>query len=144
MKKFETFDHSVSIITVERQGKKYAMTCAWATQVGYEHLVCLIGSQSLTGRNIQKGDVIGISVLTKKQVELANRIGETHSNEVDKFKDTFNYEGVNCYRNARRVLKCLVEDVLHLKDIEEDNLVFAKIIDEKELNNDEILHMSDM
>ena len=38
----------------------------------------------------------------------------------------------------------MVEDVLHLKDIEEDNLVFAKIIDEKELNNDEILHMSDM
>ena len=85
-----------------------------------------------------------ISVLTKKQAELANRVGETHSNEVDKFKDTFNYEGVNCYHNARRVLKCLVEDVLHLKDIEEDNLVFAKIIDEKELNNDEILHMSDM
>ena len=52
--------------------------------------------------------------------------------KVDKFKDTFNYEGVNCYHNARRVLKCLVEDVLHLKDIEEDNLVFAKIIDEKE------------
>lgn len=27
MKKFETFDHSVSIITVEKQEKKYAMTC---------------------------------------------------------------------------------------------------------------------
>lgn len=78
MKKFETFDHSVSIITVEKQGKKYAMTCAWATQVGYEHLVCLIGSQSLTGKNIQKGDVIGISVLQKSklnlQIELVKRI----------------------------------------------------------------------
>lgn len=54
------------------------MTCAWATQVGYEHLVCLIGSQSLTGKNIQKGDAIGISVLTKSKlnlpIELVKRI----------------------------------------------------------------------
>lgn len=144
MKKFATFDHSVSIITVEKNGKKYAMTCAWATQVGYEHLVCLIGSQSLTGKNINKADNIGISVLSKSQVELANKVGENHSNEIDKFEDTFDYKGVICYNNAIRVLKCRVEDVLHLKDIEEDNLIFVKIIDEKELNKQDVLHMSDM
>lgn len=70
MKKFETFDHSVSIITVEKQEKKYAMTCAWATQVGYEHLVCLIGSQSLTGKNIQKGEKSKLNL----PIELVKRI----------------------------------------------------------------------
>ena len=84
---FKAVDHSVNVIAFEKQGKKYAMTCAWAMMVDYDKLVCLIGAQSVTGKNICKNDFIGVSALNKKQKDIAERLGETHSDETDKLKD---------------------------------------------------------
>jgi hypothetical protein len=42
--------------------------------VDYDKLICLIGSQSVTGKNIAKNDFIGVSALNKKQKDIAERL----------------------------------------------------------------------
>lgn len=69
--KYKAFDHGVNIITLEKNHQKMAMTCAWAMQVDYDKILCLLGSQSVTGNTIKKGDYIGISVLGISQKEIA-------------------------------------------------------------------------
>ena len=89
--KYKAFDHGINIITLEKNHQKMAMTCAWAMQVDYDKILCLLGSQSVTGNTIKKGDYIGISVLGISQKEIAEAIGDCHSNEVDKFA-TYHFE----------------------------------------------------
>ncbi|MEI3526738.1 MAG: hypothetical protein V8R15_01340 [Bacilli bacterium] len=52
--KYKAFDHGVNIITLEKNYQKMAMTCAWAMQVDYDKILCLLGSQSVTGNTIKK------------------------------------------------------------------------------------------
>lgn len=141
---FRAMDHSVTVVAYEKGGKKYAMTCAWAMMVDYDKILCLLGSQSTTAKNIKKNDFVGVSTLNKNQKDLALRLGENHSEEVyklsgiEKSQDdtaiTINY--------ACRKMICRVIDVYHLPKIEEDSLVYLEII-EKEENGNNFLHMSD-
>ena len=62
--RYKAFDHGVNIITLEKNHQKMAMTCAWAMQVDYDKILCLLGSQSITGNTIKKGDYIGISAVS--------------------------------------------------------------------------------
>lgn len=128
---FSAFNHSVSVVGFVRNEHKYCMTCAWAMQTGYDKVLLLIGSQSVTGSKILKGDIIGVSALSIYQKDIALRIGEAHSDEVDKL------EGIQ-YKisqdaiyimNASRIMKIKVLDILHLPGIEEDNLVYGQIVD---------------
>ena len=142
---FRAVDHSVTVIAYEKQGKKFAMTCAWAMMVDYDKLLCLIGSQSITGKNICKNDFIGVSALNKKQKDIAERLGDSHSNENDKLKglEVEHNDTAIIIKRASRQMICRVIDIIHLPGIEEDNLVYLQIVESEEYN-DNFLHMSEM
>ena len=95
--------------------------------------------------NIEKGDIIGVSVLNKNQVDVASTLGDKHSDEVDKFEG-LDYEVKDTailINNASRKMVCKVIDVLHLEGIEVDNLLYLNIVSTEE-NEDNFLHYSDL
>ena len=142
---FRAMDHSVTVVAYEKGGKKYAMTCAWAMMVDYDKILCLLGAQSTTAKNIKKNDFIGVSTLNKNQKELAIRLGENHSEEVYKLSgiEKSQDDTAITINQACRTMICRVLDVYHLPKIEEDSLVYLEIV-EKEENGDNFLHMSDI
>ena len=139
------YDYSVSVIAFKKEDKKYGMTCAWFMPADYDKMLCLLGTQSVTGHNIQKGDIIGMSILSADQADVANKMGDKHSNEVDKFIG-LDYEfkdSAILVNNASRKMVCKVIDVLHLDGIEADNLIYLNILSNEE-NNDNFLHYSNV
>lgn len=142
---FRAMDHSVTVVAYEKNGKKYAMTCAWAMMVDYDKILLLLGAQSTTAKNIKKNDFIGVSTLSKNQKELALRLGENHSEEVYKLSgvEKSQEDTAITIDKACRSMICRVLDVYHLPKIEEDSLVYLEII-EKEEHGDNFLHMSDI
>ena len=142
---FHAMDYSVSVLAYEKKGQKYGMSCAWGMQVDYDKLVFLLGSQSQTGKNVKIGDIIGVSVLDHEQKNLALHFGDNHSLETDKFKGIpFEQEGsAIIFPNSARKLICEVIDILHLKEIEEDTLLYVRIKKSSELGN-QFLHYGDL
>ena len=125
----KAFNYGANAVCFLKNNHKYGMICAWATQVDYDKIIMLLGSQSVTGRNIEKGDIIGVSVLSEKQVDVMNALGYNHSNEVDKFKniDYTLTDTAILIDNASVRMVVEVLDVIHLNGIEEDNLVYGLI-----------------
>ena len=137
------YDYSVSVIAYQKNDNKYGMTCAWFMPADYDKMLCLLGTQSVTGHNIQKGDIIGMSILSANQADVANKMGDKHSNEVDKFIG-LDYEvkdSAILVNNASRKMVCKVIDVLHLEGIEADNLIYLNILSNEE-NDSDFLHYS--
>ena len=135
------FDYSVSVIAYKKEDQNFGMTCAWFMPADYDKLLCLLGTQSVTGHNIKKGDIIGVSILGSNQGDIANKIGDKHSNEVDKFIDV-DYEIKDTailINSAPRKMICKVIDVLHLEGIEADNLIYLNILNNEE-NGEDFLH----
>lgn len=83
---FKALDHSVNIIAYRKDNKNYAMCCAWSMMADYDKLLCLLGSQSITGKSIKKEDIIGVSSLQKNQKSIALKLGEGHSGQMDKLE----------------------------------------------------------
>lgn len=138
-------DYSVSVIALKKNERNYGMTCAWFMPVDYDKLVCLLGTQSKTGHAIGKGDIIGVSVLNENQVNIANILGDKHSDEVDKLEG-LDYEIKDTailINNASRKMVCKVIDVLHLEGIEVDNLIYLNILSTEE-NDEPFLHYSNV
>ena len=127
---FTAFNYGANVLAFEKNNMKYAMTCAWAMQVDYDKVVCLLGSQSVTGKAIEKGDIVGLSALNEKQENIAFKIGETHSDQCNKFEGIdYKQDGSAIYINdSTKIMKLEIIDVLHLAEIEEDNLVYGRII----------------
>ena len=140
-------DHSVNIVGIEKNSRKYAMCMAWATQVAEDKLICAIGPQSATGKVIENGDIIGFSNLTKAQTSVAFQFGdvEKHSDAVDKLGGIdYRMDGSAIIINgARAEIKGKVIDILHLKDIEAENIIYIQILEGKQ-NEGEPLHISDL
>lgn len=145
MENKKIIDHGVHVIAYIKDNKKYAMTCAWSMLCDYDKILMLLGSQSVTGKNLKKGDVVGFSALSCDQVFEAMTIGDKHSDDVDKLDGIkINIDGAAItIADASSESVCVVEDILHLKGIENDNLVYLKIKSCKD-NNDNFLHMSDL
>lgn len=131
---FMAFNHSVNVVGFIRNNKKYCMTCAWAMQVDYDKVMLLLGSQSVTGQKILKGDIIGVSALSKYQKDIALQIGDGHSDEINKLVGVQHQvsEDAIYILNASRLMKVRVIEVMHLKGIEEDNLIYGEIIEKVE------------
>ena len=137
-------DHSVNVISFEKNGKYYSMCCAWSMNVDYDKVVALLGAQSITGKNILKGDIIGFASLEKNEKDIDLKIGENHSDSENKL------EGINIEKkgssiticNAKSECICEVIDVLHLDEIEEDNLIYLRVLSSK-INDGCFLHMED-
>lgn len=134
-----------NVISYEKIGVKYAMVCAWTTMVDFDKIVMLLGSQSVTGKNLFVGDYVGVSALASDQMDACLRLGSTHSDEDNKFKGVpyTNDHGVITIDGAKNRMVC---EVLKIEELEEgDRLVSLRIdsyIEDKEksfLHLDEVL-----
>ena len=122
-------NYGANAVCFKKNERKYGMICSWATQVDYDKIVMLLGAQSVTGKNIAKGDIVGVSVLSTMQEDVMNTLGNDHSDEVDKF-EKLDYTLVDTailINDASVTMVVEVIDVLHLAGIEEDNLVYGLI-----------------
>lgn len=126
---FSAFNYGANAVCLEKNGRRYGMICAWATQADYDKVVMLLGAQSVTGKNIAKGDIIGVSVLSESQENVKNRLGDGHSDETDKFEGiAYTADGSAILIDGASISMTVeVIDVLHLPGIEEDNLVYGLI-----------------
>ncbi len=133
---FTAFNYGANVIAFEKSNVKYAMTCAWAMQVDYDKILCLLGSQSVSGKAIKKGDIIGVSALSNLQEAVAFKLGENHSDEVNKLEgiDYSFDDSAILIDGSSKTMKVEVIDVLHLEGIEEDNLIYGKVIKSVESN----------
>ncbi len=130
------FNHSVNVVSYQLGTKKYAATIAWAVQVDYDKILLLMGSQSDTGNHIKKGQIIGVSALAENQMKIAEVLGDEHSESTDKlagieYTETVipNHQEIAItIEDAVNQMIVEVIDVMHLEGIEEDNLIYGKVI----------------
>ncbi len=121
-------------VIIKVDGEKiFGMTCAWACQVDYSKALMLIGSQSETGKHLKVGDIVSVSGLASSQKEIGETIGTNHSS-ANKFKniELVDFNGVKAIKGAKTISKCKIIDIMHLKGIEEDNLVYLDILNFKD------------
>ncbi len=123
------FNYGANAVGFVKDEKKYGMICAWAMQADYDKILMLLGTQSVTGKNIKKGDIIGVSTLSENQQDVVDALGSGHSDASDKFtniKYTLKDSAI-LIDNACNCMIVEVLDVLHLNAIEEDNLIYGLI-----------------
>jgi flavin reductase (DIM6/NTAB) family NADH-FMN oxidoreductase RutF len=111
------FNYGANAVCYDKNGHRYGMICAWATQVDYDKVVMLLGAQS------------GVSVLSSRQKDVMDVLGSDHSDEVDKFASLdFSMEDTAILINDASINMVVeVIDILHLPGIEEDNLIYGLI-----------------
>jgi flavin reductase (DIM6/NTAB) family NADH-FMN oxidoreductase RutF len=127
--KLSAFNYGANAVGLIKNGKKYGMICAWAMQADYDKILMMLGTQSITGKNIAKGDIIGVSALNENQQDVVDALGLSHSNDTDKFKN-IKYtvkDSALLIDDASICMIVEVLDVLHLNGIEEDNLVYGLV-----------------
>lgn len=107
------FEQGANIVGVKKE-INYVMTCAWAMQLDDDKIALLLGSQSVTARSINVGDVIGVNPLNSKQKEIALKIGDGHSNEINKLERVkFHYDDEAILIDDAKVnIKAKVIDIL--------------------------------
>ena len=134
-----------NVIAYKKNNIKYGMVCAWASMVDYDHITMLLGSQSVTGNNLDVGDIVGVSALAKGQKNISLQIGGSHSNEINKFKNIAIIEKNSAIlvQNARTLMICKVEKIMKLVD-ENDNFVVLKIVESNEDKTKEFLSLDEV
>jgi flavin reductase (DIM6/NTAB) family NADH-FMN oxidoreductase RutF len=123
------FNYGANAVSFIKNERKYGMICAWAMQADYDKILMLLGTQSITGKNICKGDIIGVSALNENQQDIIKSLGENHSDDTDKFsniKYTINDSAI-LIDGAINCMVVEVIDILHLEGIEQDNLVYGLV-----------------
>jgi flavin reductase (DIM6/NTAB) family NADH-FMN oxidoreductase RutF len=127
--KLSAFNYGANAVSFIKNEKKYGMICAWAMQADYDKILMLLGAQSITGKNISKGDIIGVSALSEDQQDVVEALGDNHSDVTDKFaniKYTIQDSAI-LIDDASNGMIVEVLDVLHLEGIEADNLVYGLV-----------------
>mgnify|MGYP001269870165 CR=1 FL=1 len=123
------FTYGANAVGFIKNGKKYGMICAWAMQADYDKILMLLGAQSTTGKQIKKGDIIGVSALNEHQQNVVDALGDGHSEDMDKYTN-IKYsvkDSAILIDDASICMVVEVLDVLHLEGIEEDNLIYGLI-----------------
>ena len=130
MADLKAFKMGVNVVTSYKSKKFCAMTCAWAMMCDYDKLMMLLGCQSDTGRQIKKGDIIGVSALSKSQKTIAKHFGDNHSLSFPKFNQHYLEKKGDIYvvKGAKNKMVCEVLDVLYVPGIEKDNLLYLQVI----------------
>ncbi len=128
------FNSGCNAICFKKNNIKYAMCCAWAQMIDYDKITLLLGSQSVTGKNIEIGDIVGVSALSVGQKDIALKLGDGHSDEVDKLKNIDFYEDNNAIliKGASTNLICKVIDIIKKDYIKGDNFVVLEVIKAEE------------
>lgn len=126
---FSAFITGANHVGFVKHGKKYGMICAWAMQADYDKVLMLLGAQSVTGKQIEKGDILGVSALSIHQKHLFEVFGGHHSDTFDKYQSVNHTlkDSAIFIDGASNHMLIEVLDVLHLEGIEEDNLIYGRI-----------------
>jgi flavin reductase (DIM6/NTAB) family NADH-FMN oxidoreductase RutF len=124
------FNMGCNIIALEKSNHQFGMCAAWAQMLDYDVISVLIGESSVTGKQLQKGDFVGVSALASDQGAIANLFGEYHSDQFDKFATTkiTNLEGALLIDNAKVMMKCQVLDIIHFDFSKNDVFAIFKIL----------------
>lgn len=125
----QAFNMGCNVLAFDKDGKKYGMVCAWATQIDYDMIGLLVGGQSVTGKVIKLDRYVGVSALAEGQEDIAHKLGENHSNEGDKF------EGIECedvesavfVKGAKVKMLCQVKKIMCLTNTE-DKFVILQVL----------------
>lgn len=127
--KLSAFNYGANAVSFIKNEKKYGMICAWAMQADYDKILMLLGAQSVTGKNISKGDIIGVNALNENQQDVVEALGDGHSDTADKFKNikyTVKDSAILIDDASNRMIVEVI-DVLHLEGIEQDNLIYGLV-----------------
>lgn len=126
------FRSGCNVLALTKNDKKYGMVCAWATMIDYDKVGMLIGGQSVTGKVLEVGDVVGVSALADGQKDIAVKLGENHSDECNKFKgiEFENDETALLVKNAKCLMTCKVLKIEKLID-PNDSFVILKVLRHK-------------
>ncbi len=140
------FNAGCNILAYKKNQKSYGMCAAWAQMLDYDVVSILIGSQSLTGLHLAKGDIVGISSLASNQAAIALRFGEFHSDEIDKFHDikTTLIDTAIFIEEAKVCMKCEVIDLIHFDFSPNDIFAIFKVLSYDELAAKRFLALSDL
>ncbi len=141
----DLLNSGVNIIAYRKNNVDYGMTFAWGMMVDYDIIVCLLGSQSVTGNNLAVDDVIGISALASDQDDIAKMMGEGHSDEKNKLKNidfTLDKSAI-LINNSRNMIIGKVLKIEHFPIDSKDNLVFIKVLSSKENRNKKFMSFAE-
>lgn len=130
---FKAFASGVNVVTLEKDGRFYAMTVAWGMMCDYDCVLLLLGGQSDTGKALSKGDHLGITALADGQRPIGEAIGSCHSLQQDKrtmapFQD---FNGVSVIKGGKVKMRGEVIEVYHLPRCPEDNLVYVRVMEQE-------------
>jgi len=142
----EAFQAGCNIVGLLKNNIHYGMCCAWAQMIDYDKLTMLLGAQSATGKIIEKGDILGVSALAKGQAAIATKLGEGHSNQVDKFA-TIAYsltQTAILIDHAKVRMVCEVLDVMHLPVCKADAFLVLRVLSHNEEPNSLFLNASEV
>ncbi|MCU0722522.1 MAG: flavin reductase family protein [Planctomycetes bacterium] len=126
---YDALTYGCYVVTTAWKGKRYGMTCCWATQTGPETILFCLGDQSSTKKAILKSRVFGVNVLARGQKDLALRFGEGRSEDEDKFRGAGAREGklgVPLLPGCVKTVECRV---VKGPSIEGEALIAGRIVD---------------
>jgi flavin reductase (DIM6/NTAB) family NADH-FMN oxidoreductase RutF len=143
---FHAFNMGCNIIAFAKDNTKYGMCVSWAQMLDYDVISLLIGESSVTGKNIQIGDIVGVSALSKPQRDIALRFGEHHSDTFDKFdqNDFFVENTAILIKDAKVTMKCKVIDVKHLDFSYQDYFVILRVLSSSTIPREEFLSLEEL
>lgn len=112
------FRSGCNVLALSKNNKKYGMVCAWATMIDYDKIGMLVGGQSVTGKVLSVGDIVGVSALADGQKDIAYKIGENHSNVGNKFEgiEVVQDETALLIKDAKCQMTCKVLKIEKLID----------------------------
>lgn len=124
------FNAGCNAVCYQKDDRRYGMICAWASMLDYDTIGLLLGSQSATGKNVSVGAIVGVSALSSSQESIALRLGNNHSDKVDKFEGIeIRTEGsAILIAGARNNLICRVSEIVRFAGSEDDRFLVMKII----------------
>lgn len=143
----KAIDHNVNVVAMEKNGRRYGMCVAWATQISSAHILCAIGGQSSTGNAIEEGDIVGFSNLANGQQMVCFTLGdmEKHSDQIDKLENIpfINDEGAILIEGARASVKCRVKKRVVIDGVDTANMICLEMLSGSE-NDIPALHIADL
>ena len=78
--------HGVNVVCAQHEGKCGGLAVAWATQLATDTILICVGKQSATRELILDSQAFGLSVLSRKQIDVGRAFGTRSSRKVDKFE----------------------------------------------------------
>lgn len=127
-KHLRAFRAGANVLAFRKNDINYGMTCAWAMMIDYRKIAMLVGGQSVTGRNLQLGQKVGVSALATGQENIAKVIGTNHSDKMNKFENInfTNKEDMILINDSKVMMECVVSEI---QNLDGDLLVFLEVSD---------------